>query len=210
LPPRYLYEALQELDVKPQVVTLNPHTIEDVLVDIMRVGEATGCPDRAQALVNELASQIESIRTQNTSGDKTVVCLEWLQPLYNSGHWVPQLIEYAGGRELLGEKTKPSRRITWEQLVDADPEHLFLTVCGYDVPRTLRELVVLSKREEWHHLRSVRLGNIYAMNASWYFSRPGPRLIEGLRAAANFLKAKPDSVPENVGVRVSGRLFKTT
>jgi ABC-type Fe3+-hydroxamate transport system, periplasmic component len=188
-------EALQKLNHKPEVLTLNPHTFSDVLNDILKVGKATNTLEKAQALVRSLKTRIELVNKPKRA--PSVVCLEWLDPLYNAGHWIPELVELAGGRELLGKKAQPSHRIEWKELLEANPEHIFLTICGYDVERTLKELKALKR--DWRDLQAVKLGNFYAMNGSWYFSRPGPRLVDGLVAIARFLNG--EKPPESVGVR---------
>jgi len=197
-------DSLEKLSKKPEVVTLNPHSLEDMLSDVLRVGDAAGRLEKAQALVDSLKARIQKVKQEASKdeGKPSVACLEWLDPVYNAGHWLPQMVEYAGGEELLGVKGSPSRRISWERVLEADPEHLFLTICGYDVERTIRELPALTGREGWLTLQAVRKGNVYAMNGSWYFSRPGPRLVDGLEALALFLHPSGGQPPRSVGVRL--------
>ncbi|MEM3656583.1 MAG: cobalamin-binding protein [Thermoprotei archaeon] len=200
-------DAIRKLERRPEVVTLNPHTLEDVLSDILRVGDATGRIGEARALVSSLEARIGSVRSEASKRRHTpsVACLEWFDPVYNAGHWLPQMVEYAGGREVLGFMGSPSRRVDWEKVLDADPEHLFLTVCGYDTQRTIRELPSLSSRRGWPMLKAVREGNVYAMNGSWYYSRPGPRLVDGLEALAHFLNNYGNPPPQAVGVRLGSQ-----
>jgi iron complex transport system substrate-binding protein len=198
-------DSVEKLSKKPEVVTLNPHSLEDVLSDVLRVGEAAGRLDMARRLVDSLEARIQRVKREvsTRSVRPRVVCLEWLDPVYNAGHWLPQMVEYAGGKEVLGVKGAPSRRVGWERVLEADPEHLFLTVCGYDVERTIRELAALASRDGWPTLQAVREGNVYAMNGSWYFSRPGPRLVDGLEALALFLNSSRSQPQNSVGVKLN-------
>lgn len=202
-------DSVEKLSEKPEVVTLNPHSLEDVLSDVLRVGEAAGSLERARRLVDSLQARIQRVKRMASarSGRPSVACLEWLDPVYNAGHWLPQMVEYAGGREVLGVKGAPSRRVGWERVLEADPEHLFLTVCGYDVERTIRELSALTGRDGWLTLQAVREGNVYAMNGSWYYSRPGPRLVDGLEALSLFLNPSGPQPPTSVGVKLSSHLL---
>lgn len=202
-------DSVEKISKKAEVVTLNPHSLEDVLSDVLRVGEAAGSLERARRLVDLLEARIQKVkrRVSGCGGRPRVACLEWLDPVYNAGHWLPQMVEYAGGKEVLGVKGEPSRRVRWESVLEADPEHLFLTVCGYDVERTIRELAALASRDGWFTLQAVREGNVYAMNGSWYYSRPGPRLVDGLEALSLFLHPSGSRPPTGVGVKLSAHLL---
>ncbi|MEM3267774.1 MAG: cobalamin-binding protein [Conexivisphaerales archaeon] len=199
-------EALEKSNLQAKVIALNPHTLEDVFQDIIKVGKAANRLRSAEQFVNSLKRRVERIKSLPRH-DARVVCLEWIDPPYCSGHWLPQLVEYAGGKEVLGLTGKPSRRITWQEIANADPEYLLLTVCGYDVQRTLKELYIASNIGEWREIQAVRESNVYVMNGSWYYSRPGPRLVEGLEALAAIFNHESDKLSADVGIKLTKELL---
>jgi iron complex transport system substrate-binding protein len=115
------------------------------------------------------------------------VCLEWFDPLYIAGHWVPEVVELAGGEDVLGRVGEPSAKIEWRSVVEAKPDALLLMPCGFDLRRTVREATPLRQLEGWNDLPAVKAGNVYALNGNAYFSRPGPRLVDGLEILARIL-----------------------
>src|SRR5256885_2207376 len=129
----------------------------------------------------------------------TVVCLEWLAPLFNAGHWVPEQVAIAGGEDLLGKPLVPSIDFPWERLREADPEYLFLLPCGFDAERALHEARVLTDRPDWSDLRAVREGRTWVLDGNAYFSRPGPRVVDGIELLGSLLH--PDRVPTPAGTR---------
>jgi iron complex transport system substrate-binding protein len=178
--------AIRELRRKPEVLSLDPRFLGDVLRDIQRVAVAAGIPERATPLVSGLRRRIESVaeRAKKAESRPRVACLEWLEPLYTAGHWVPELVELAGGRDLLAAKGEPSRKISWAQVMKAQPDVLVLMPCGFDVTRTLKELYLVTGRPGWDDLPAVKAGKAYAVNGHAYYNRPGPRLIDGLEILA--------------------------
>lgn len=179
-------EIVQLLDKRPDVLALHPHTLEDVLEDIRRVGEATGTTEDATNLIGQLRSRIDAVRTVADKVEKRprVYCLEWYEPPYTGGHWVPQMVEYAGGRPLLSASGQPSTRVEWQSIIDSNPDVLILMPCGYDLERTLAEADVVTGFPGWDSLPAVRNGQVYAVSGTDYFNRPGPRLVDGLELLA--------------------------
>ena len=121
--------------------------------------------------------------------------MEWLQPPWVGGHWIPEMIEYAGGVDGLGHFGKPSYRIDWKKVVDYCPEIVVLSPCGFDADQVVEESTVLSSYEEWKTIPAFQSGRIYAVNASAYYSRPGPRIVDGLEILAHIVH--PELFPEN-------------
>jgi iron complex transport system substrate-binding protein len=155
------------------------------LTDIERIGTATGRPEEARQLVAKLRARLEAIHAQVAEAPRPkVACLEWLDPLFAAGHWVPEMVAYAGGDNVLGSAGEPSMRITWQQLLDASPDVLICMPCGFTAERTVREAERLADHPHWKQLPAVRHGQTYAVDAVSYFSRPGPRLIEGVAILA--------------------------
>ncbi len=184
--PSQLHRAIGALPHRPQLLSLNPLTLDDILMDVERIGAAIKRPAEAQALIVALRSRLDFVRAQVASANArpTVACLEWLSPLYAAGHWVPQMVEWAGGVDRLGSAGAPSRQVTWEQLLAAEPDVLVLMPCGFSINRTLRELNQLTVHPGWRDLPAVRNGRVFAVDASSFFSRPGPRLVDGVAILA--------------------------
>jgi iron complex transport system substrate-binding protein len=188
--------AIQRLPRKPEVLSLDPRFVGDVLRDIQRVAVAAGVPERARPVVSGLRRRIERVaeRAKEASARPGVACLDWLEPLYTAGHWVPELVELAGGRDLLAAKGEPSRKIPWSQVVMAQPDVLVLMPCGFDIPRTFKELRLVTDRPGWAELPAVKAGRAYAVNGHAYYNRFGPRLVDGLEFLAHLVH--PDLFPE--------------
>lgn len=187
--------ATRDLRRKPELLSLDPHFLGDVLRDIQRVAMAAGAPERAKPLMSDLRRRIETVAGQAKEAAirPGVACLEWLDPLYTAGHWVPELVELAGGLDLLAAKGEPSRKVPWEQVVAAQPEVLVLMPCGFDIPRTLAELHLVTERPGWSELPAVKSGRAYVANGHAYYNRSGPRLVDGLEFLAHLIH--PDLFP---------------
>jgi len=172
----------------PRVLRLHPHTVEDILNDVLTVGSATHREDEAERLVARLRARISAIETAVRGRDRVpVLCMEWLDPPYCGGHWMPELVALAGGREVIGRSGRPSVRIEWSDIAAACPDVIVLAVCGFDVARTCAEVRTIAGRREWRTLPAVAAGRVYATDASSYFSRSGPRIVEGLEILAAML-----------------------
>ena len=182
-----------------RVLSLSPGSLGEVLSDIARVGNATGTPERAEALVDTLRERVERV-AGSVPRDRPrpkVACLEWLDPLYAAGHWVPEMVELAGGMDVLAAKHEPSARVSMETLVDAGPEVVVLMPCGFDESRTLKEWEPLRDLPEWQGIPAVANGRVFAVDGSKYFNRPGPRLVDGLEILAACIDSAttPPAVP---------------
>lgn len=187
--------AAKLLDSDVKIVSLEPRCLNDVLDNIRLVGELTGTESRAQALAVRLKGRIEAVAACAASAVAAhasrprVVCLEWLDPLYVGGHWVPEMVNTAGGVDVMGRPGEPSRVVGWEEVVAARPDVLVLMPCGYDVAGTRAELDTLTGRAAWPDLPAVRAGRVFLTDASSYFNRPGPRLVDGIEMLVAALHA---------------------
>ena len=177
--------AAKVLHGQPQVLSLEPAGLSDVLDNILLVGRMAGSERRAEALVERLRARIDAIRRHPVPLRPRVACLEWLDPLYAGGHWIPEMVDAAGGLDVLGQAGGPSRLIPWDAVLGAHPEVLVLMPCGFDVRRTRAELGRLTGRPGWLDLPAVRGSRVYLTDASAYFNRPGPRLVDGLEVLAS-------------------------
>jgi len=171
----------------PVILSLNPHSLTQLLDDILRIGAATKRDGAAANLVRDFKARIQTVGSREPRRRPRVVCLEWFEPLYTAGHWVPEVVELAGGDDVLGRAGEPSAKIAWRHVVAAQPDVLLLMPCGFDVRRTMREATPLRQLEGWNDLPAVRSGNVFALNGNAYFSRPGPRLVDGLEILARIL-----------------------
>jgi iron complex transport system substrate-binding protein len=177
----------------PEIVSLDPHTLGEVLGDVHTLAQATDAKDAGVELIHQAAARIDRVRV-SLGGVRTVrvAALEWLDPVFVGGHWVPQLIEHAGGEDLLGLPGEPSEQRTWEEVKAARPEVVVVMPCGYDVERAHEEA-----RYYADELQQLGADRIVIADAAAWFSRPGPRLVEGLEWLAHVLH--PDRMPEPPG-----------
>ncbi len=179
-----------ELPSEPTVVSLDPHTFGETLGDVRTVAQATGRRQSGAELTAEIAARVDVLKLSVRGRQRPrVVALEWLDPVYIAGHWTPQLIEMAGGEDVLGLAGEPSMTLTWDELAAARPDVVVVMPCGYDAQRALEEA-----RSYTDRLSALGAERTVAVNASAYFSRPGPRLIDGAELLAHILH--PQSVPE--------------
>jgi iron complex transport system substrate-binding protein len=182
-------KALDELPSHPHVVSLAPHTIEQVLQTILTVGAAIGRPIEAGNLVEELLGRIDRVKRRVQPGKPLrVLCLEWLSPLFQGGHWIPEMVEIAGGNAVLATAGERSVCISWEEIVDADPEVVIVMPCGFHLDDAIAQYRNTVFPEPWRELSAVKSGRVYAVDGTAYFSRPGPRLVTGIEILQAILR----------------------
>ncbi len=181
----------EEIPTRPRVISLDPHTVGEVLGDARTLAQATDSNDAAVELVRDAAARIDRIRVAVKDARRPrVVALEWLDPPFAAGHWTPQLIEFAGGEDVLGFPGENSEERSWEEVAAAQPDIVIVMPCGYDADIAHREAEM--HRDE---LATLGAGGVVAVDASAYFSRPGPRIVDGLELLASILH--PELVPES-------------
>lgn len=172
----------------PQVVNLEPSSLADILEDVRSVGEALGVPERAEAVVASLVARIEAVRDRAANAPRRrCMLLEWIDPPFCAGHWGPELVEIAGGVEPVGRRGMDSVAVSWEAVVQAAPEVLVVACCGYSVDRALKDLPILRSRGGFDELPAAQRGEVYVVDGSAYFSRPGPRIVDSLEILAEIL-----------------------
>lgn len=181
--------AVCRLPGRPKVVNLEPTRLEDVFESMLTVGEAAEVVDRAEEVVAGLRARVAAVaaRTGNIAKRPRVVLLEWIDPPFSSGHWSPELVELAGGREMIGRTGERSRGVDWEEIVRADPEVFVVACCGFDTARTMQDLPILRGYAGYEGLSCVRAGRVHVVDGNAYFSRPGPRLVESLEILAELI-----------------------
>jgi iron complex transport system substrate-binding protein len=180
--------AIRPLPRCPDLLSLDPHRLEDVFADIRRTGEATGHAREAEALVRGLHERLDRVRRAVADRPRPrVLALEWLDPPFAGGHWVPEMIDLAGGLDAVAAPGDSSLRMTWDEVAAADPDILVVMPCGFDEAGARAQIETVADRPEWQALRAVREGRVYPVDANGCFSRPGPRLVDGIeRLAALF------------------------
>jgi iron complex transport system substrate-binding protein len=180
----------EDIDSHPHVLSLDPHTVGEVLGDVRTLAQATDRKDEAVELVRDASARIDRVRLAVRGARRLrVAALEWLDPPFAAGHWTPQLIDYAGGEDVLGFAGEKSEERSWEEIAASQPDIVVVMPCGYDAEIAHRE-------GEMHRdqLAAIGAGEVVAVDAAAYFSRPGPRIIDGLELLAHIIH--PELVPE--------------
>jgi iron complex transport system substrate-binding protein len=169
-----------------KVVSLEPNTIADIFDNIKTIGELCGIPEKAERVVGELQNRLDKIRSkaENVKNRPKVFMLEWLEPPFAPGHWTPEQVEIAGGNCLLGKAGEKSQTTTYEAILESKPEILVLIPCGYYTKDILRQLESTEFPSDWRELPAVKNDNVWALDASAYFSRPAPRVVDGAEILA--------------------------
>ncbi len=195
-------QAVEALELDCDVVTTDPHRLHDVFDDIHRIGEALDRPTQAAALVDDLQTRVDQVA--DTAAESPirpdVTVLDWLEPVMVAGHWIPDLIDIAGGTYELAEPGDASRPRNWSDIRAYDPDLLVAAPCGFELSQTFNDLDVLTNRDGWRQLRAVRMNRAYAMDGHHYVNRPGPRLVDTLEAFAAILH--PDSFESPMSSKV--------
>jgi iron complex transport system substrate-binding protein len=183
---RHVAAAVRRLEesagTKRVVLSVEPQTLSQILEATLRIGEAAGASDRATRLIHDMRRRIDAIAQtgRQATTKPRVLAMEWLDPPYSAGHWVPEMIRLTGGHDEMGREGAFSYEITWDAVAKYDPEIIVLMPCSFDLERTLREADPLRRHVWWTDLRAVRSKRVYAVNGGHYFSRHGPRIVDGL------------------------------
>jgi iron complex transport system substrate-binding protein len=177
---------------QPKIVSLTPNSLADVWDDIRRVAGAIGIAEHGETVVAALQAHMCAIAEKARAAKERprVALIEWIEPLMATGNWMPELVEMAGGVNLLGERDKHSGYISWEAIAASDPDVIIVCPCGFDMARTESEMYWLTRRPEWRTMRAARNGRVYLADGNQYFNRPGPRLVETLQILAEVLHPK--------------------
>jgi iron complex transport system substrate-binding protein len=206
--PDQLQDAIGSMPRQPTILTLNPSSVRDVIDDVVRIGDAAGRSADGHHLAAHLRDRLDSVhrRLQTISQRPRVVCIEWLAPLYVAGHWVPEMVQRAGGLDVLAQPGSPSRVVTWDEILAAAPDVLLIMPCGFSVEKTHAELLQLMQHPDQWQLSPALAEHTYLVDASSYFSRPGPRLIDGIELLATILHPSDhDHIHESIACRLGPR-----
>ena len=200
--------ALSILGYSPKVIILDPHNISDILDNIKEIATNIGKIEEGKNLVRLLEDKINRVKKiselkTNKENLTKILCLEWIDPFFTAGHWVPEMVEIAGGLNGLSKPKEQSRRTSLEEIKKFDPDKIILMPCGFNIDRTIKEYKnssTLNKNQEWNNLKAIKNNELYAVDAGSYFSKPGPRTITGIEILAKIVspnKFNNIQTPEN-------------
>jgi len=198
--------AVDMLEKKPEVYTMDPHDVDEILVSIRDISKMIGKKKEGNELVDSLAKRLEFIKSKTFEERPNVVAIEWVDPFFTSGHWIPEMIESAGGENLISTEKMPSRKMELKEIKEANPDIIVMMPCGFDVKRTVSEYnSVLTNNPDWNELKAVKEKNVYAVDANSYFSKPSLRTITGIEILAKIIH--PDvfgdlQLPKNSFVKI--------
>lgn len=197
--------AACELPGQPAVINLEPMRLAEVFDTLERVAVAAGCPERGITARSALQARVDAVqaRSESLESRPRVAMLEWIDPLFNAGHWTPELVEWAGGTECLGNPFAPSTRVSIEQLAEIDPDVIVIALCGFDVQRSLQDVPLLARLPGWSGLKAVDRQQVFLLDGNAYLSRPGPRLVDSLEILANTLHPATHPLPEGLPAAIN-------
>ena len=182
-------QALSLLPKQPQILWLTPNSLEQIFANLRDLGEATGRAKKAEELITAAQARLQKIAevTRSLSYRPRVFCMEWLDPVYCSGHWVPEMVRIAGGVDELAREGGDSVRISWDKVLEWRPEILIITPCGFNLEQVIEQSPQLFAYPRWSSLPAVLDGRVYAVDANSYFARPGPRVVDGTELLAHLI-----------------------
>jgi iron complex transport system substrate-binding protein len=181
-------QVLKSMSPKPEILWQTPHSFEDVLKDILALGEKTGTVERAEKLVEEMRRRVAKVSSAIAKLQPVkVFFLEWVDPVYCGGHWVPQMLQWAGGVDGISRSGVDSVRIAWEEVVRFNPEVLIVSPCGFSTKDALKQADLLKSRPGWKDIKAVQNDRVFAVDANAYFAKPGPRLADGVELLAHLI-----------------------
>ena len=198
---------------EPEILSLDPLHIGDVVEDLNRIGRATGTEAKALEITAGLTARIEAVseRAKDANQHPSVLHVEWAEPVMCGGHWIPEMTELAGGVNSFGDKDTGTLTLDWDEVVASQPEVIIMMPCGFDVKRALEDMPIMAAKEGWASLPAVKNNRVYVVDAGAYTSRSGPRLVTGLEIMAEMIHPELFSgfIPEGAALRLFGDLVKT-
>jgi len=181
-------QVLKSLDPKPEILWQTPHSFGDMLNDLLQLGEKTGTLPEAQRLAREATQRVSAVAhgTKNLPPVR-VFFMEWVDPIYCGGHWIPEMLRWAGGIDEMAKPNQDSIRVSWDEVLQSHPEVLIVSPCGYETRDSLKQAELLKSKPGWKNLAAVKKNRVYAVDGNAYFARPGLRLVEGVDLLAHLL-----------------------
>ena len=185
----HVTKAMEILPTKPMIHSMNPHNLQEIVESVAIIGKIIEKEDEAMEITKDLKKRIDRIKETKSQKKLKVLALEWIEPFFTAGHWVPEMISNAGGRNMISKIGEQSRKLTITEIIKSDPDIIIMMPCGFDMYRTIAEYNKILKRDEkWNMLRAVRNNNIFVVDANSYFSKPSIRTITGLEILAKIIR----------------------
>ena len=189
--------ALEILPKKPELYSMDPHNLNEIIQSVIKLGKILQKEEKALEIVHNLRQRIENIQNSKNEKMPTVLAIEWIEPFFTAGHWIPEMIEFAGGINLISKTGEHSRRMDLLEVKNSDPDIIILMPCGFDTVRTLSEYdVILKNNSDWNSLNAVKNNQVFAVDANSFFSKPSIRTVEGLEILAKIIQ--PDKFDDLV------------
>ena len=180
--------AMEILGTKPEIFVMNPHNIEGILSNVDEISRKIGVVEKGVKLVNSLKKKIKYFEKKQISNKPRVLAIEWIDPFYTSGHWIPEMIELVGAKNLISKRSEHSREMTFDEIKNADPDIIIMMPCGFDVQRTITEYdKTLKNNQDWQDIRAVKSKKVFAVDANSYFSKPSIRIITGIEVLGKII-----------------------
>ncbi|RMW34240.1 MAG: cobalamin-binding protein [Nitrosopumilus sp.] len=184
-------KALQILEKKPIIHSMDPHNISEIIDSVIRLGDILEENSRAKQISDSLKDRIQKIKNKIEGSRPKILAIEWIEPFFTAGHWVPEMIQIAGGENLVSKTGEHSRRMSFDEISKSDPDIIILMPCGFDTNRTISEYKkILENNEKWNSLKAVKNQSVYAVDANSFFSKPSIRTIEGIEILAKIIHPK--------------------
>ena len=173
---------------KPILYSMDPHSVNEIMDSITEIGEILECSEKAKEIVNVLEKRVAKIRKTKSKKNPKVLAIEWIEPFFTAGHWVPEMVEIAGGINMISKAGEDSRRLDMDEIITADPEIIILMPCGFDTQRTVSEYNAILKNDKiWNSLSAVKNDKVFSVDANSFFSKPSIRTVEGIEILAKII-----------------------
>jgi len=184
-------KAIQILQRKPITYSMDPHNLQEIINSVTELGKILEKESRSKEIIDMLEKRIQNIKKFQNNNRPKVLAIEWIEPFFTAGHWVPEMIQIAGGINMISKIGEHSRRLDIQEIIDSDPDIIIMMPCGFDTKRTISEYNILKENKKWNSLKAVKNNQIFAVDANSFFSKPSIRTIDGLEILAKIIQ------PEN-------------
>ncbi|MEK0336312.1 MAG: cobalamin-binding protein [Nitrosopumilus sp.] len=182
-------KALQILEKKPKLYSMDPHNLNEIINSVTELGKILGKETKAKEIIDSLEKRIQNVRKLQNNKSPKVLAIEWIEPFFTAGHWVPEMIQIAGGTNMISKIGEHSRRLEFQEIIKSDPDIIIMMPCGFDTKRTILEYNnILKENKKWNSLKAVKNNQIFAVDANSFFSKPSIRTIEGLEILGKIIQ----------------------
>ena len=196
-------KAVKILENKPIIHSMDPHNMNEIINSVTKLGKILECEEKAKEITNSLEKRIKNIKELKLKTNPKILAIEWIEPFFTAGHWIPEMIEIAGGINMISKTGEHSRRLDIEEMIASDPDMIILMPCGFDIKRTVSEYnKFLKENKKWKSLKAVQKDKVFAVDANAFFSKPSIRTVEGVEILTKIINPE-----ESADLRVSGNSF---